>query len=125
MGGGVTRNIRANYPSPQPPPARGGGGSSPFPGSVTAVGHKSPCPKLKQRSPREAERLSLNQYLIGTVPYTTVVQTQTSALSAEQTLLNIRQNRLIASANLVKALGGGWREADLPPPVPIGGLTKR
>ena len=74
---------------------------------------------------REAERLSLNQYLIGTVPYTTVVQTQTSALSAEQTLLNIRQNRLIASANLVKALGGGWREADLPPPVPIGGLTKR
>lgn len=74
---------------------------------------------------RDAERLSLNQYRIGTVPYTTVVQTQTSALSAEQTLLNIRQSRLIASANLVKALGGGWRETDLPPPVPIGGLTKR
>ena len=74
---------------------------------------------------REAERLSLNQYLIGTVPYTTVVQTQTSALSAEQTLLNIRQSRLIASANLVKALGGGWRDTDLPPPVPIGGVSKR
>jgi len=74
---------------------------------------------------REAERLSLNQYRIGTIPYTTVVQTQTSALSAEQTLLNIRLNRLVASANLVKALGGGWRDADLPPPVPIGGLTKR
>ncbi len=74
---------------------------------------------------REAERLSLNQYRIGTVPYTTVVQTQTSALSAEQTLLNIRQSRLVASANLVKALGGGWRDVDLPPPVPIGGLTKR
>ena len=74
---------------------------------------------------REAERLSLNQYLIGTVPYTTVVQTQTSALSAEQTLLNIRQSRLIASANLVKALGGGWRDVDLPPAVPIGGLSKR
>jgi NodT family efflux transporter outer membrane factor (OMF) lipoprotein len=74
---------------------------------------------------REAERLSLNQYRIGTVPYTTVVQTQTAALSAEQTLLNIRQSRLVASANLIKALGGGWRDADLPPPVPIGGLTKR
>ncbi|MBI3196466.1 MAG: efflux transporter outer membrane subunit [Rhodospirillales bacterium] len=74
---------------------------------------------------REAERLSLNQYRIGTIPYTTVVQTQTSALSAEQTLLNIRLSRLVASANLVKALGGGWREADLPPPTPIGGLTKR
>ena len=73
---------------------------------------------------REAERLSLNQYRIGTMPYTTVVQTQTSALSAEQTLLNIRLNRLIASANLVKALGGGWRDSDLPPPTPIGGLDQ-
>ncbi|MBX9947502.1 MAG: efflux transporter outer membrane subunit [Reyranella sp.] len=74
---------------------------------------------------REAERLSLNQYRIGTVPFTTVVQTQTSALQAEQTLLNVRLNRLLASANLVRALGGGWRDTDLPPPVPIGGLTKR
>ncbi len=73
---------------------------------------------------REAERLSLNQYRIGTIPYTTVVQTQTSALQAEQTLLNIRLNRLIASANLVKALGGGWRDSDLPPPTPIGGLDQ-
>ena len=59
------------------------------------------------------------------MPYTTVVQTQTAALSAEQTLLNIRLSRLLASANLIKALGGGWRDADLLPPVPIGGLTKR
>jgi outer membrane protein TolC len=73
---------------------------------------------------REAERLSLNQYRIGTVPYTTVVQTQTSALQAEQTLLNIQLSRLVASANLIKALGGGWRDADLPPPVPIGGLKQ-
>lgn len=74
---------------------------------------------------REAERLSLNQYRVGTVPYTTVVQTQTSALSAEQALLNVRLSRLIASANLVKAVGGGWRAEDLPAPVPIGGLDKR
>lgn len=73
---------------------------------------------------REAERLSLNQYRVGTVPYTTVVQTQTAALAAEQTLLTIRLNRLTASANLVKALGGGWRQEDLPPPVPIGGLNQ-
>lgn len=73
---------------------------------------------------REAERLSLNQYRVGTVPYTTVVQTQAAALSAEQTLLTIRLNRLVASANLVKALGGGWQQGDLPPPVPIGGLKQ-
>jgi NodT family efflux transporter outer membrane factor (OMF) lipoprotein len=73
---------------------------------------------------RDAERLSLNQYRLGTVPYTTVVQTQTAALSAEQTLLSIRLNRLTASANLVLALGGGWRDTDLPAPYPIGGLNQ-
>ena len=73
---------------------------------------------------REAERLSLNQYRLGTVPYTTVVQTQTAALSAEQTLLSVRLSRLTASANLVLALGGGWRDADLPAPMPIGGLDQ-
>jgi NodT family efflux transporter outer membrane factor (OMF) lipoprotein len=73
-------------------------------------------------SAREAERLALNQYRAGTIPYTTVITTQTTALSAEQTLLNIRLNRFTASATLVKALGGGWRETDLPPPVPIVGL---
>jgi outer membrane protein TolC len=70
---------------------------------------------------REAERLALNQYRAGTVPYTTVIQTQTAALSSEQTLLNVRLARLTASATLVTALGGGWRDQDLPPPVPIAG----
>lgn len=73
---------------------------------------------------REAERLSLNQYRIGTVPYTTVVQTQTAALAAEQSLLNIRLSRLTSSANLVLAVGGGWRDTDLPAPMPIGGLDQ-
>jgi NodT family efflux transporter outer membrane factor (OMF) lipoprotein len=70
---------------------------------------------------REAEQLSLNQYTQGTVPYTTVVTTQTAALSAEQSLLNVRLSRLTASANLVLALGGGWRDTDLPAPMPSGG----
>ena len=58
------------------------------------------------------------------MPYTTVVQTQTAALAAEQTLLTVRLNRLTASANLVKALGGGWRDSDLPAPTPIGGIDQ-
>jgi outer membrane protein TolC len=65
---------------------------------------------------REAERLSLNQYRAGTIPYTTVIQTQTSALSAEQTLINVRLTRFNTSATLVTALGGGWRVQDLPIP---------
>ena len=74
---------------------------------------------------RDAERLSLNQYRLGTVPYTTVVQTQTAALSAEQALLTIRLNRLTASANLVLALGGGWRDTDLPAPYAVGGIDQK
>jgi len=74
---------------------------------------------------RDAERLSLNQYRLGTVPYTTVVQTQTTALSAEQALLSIRLNRLTASANLVLALGGGWRDTDMPAPYPVGGIDQK
>jgi NodT family efflux transporter outer membrane factor (OMF) lipoprotein len=70
---------------------------------------------------RNAERLAFNQYRAGTVPYTTVITTQTTALNNELTLLGIRQSRLIASATLVTALGGGWRDVELPPPVPIAG----
>jgi NodT family efflux transporter outer membrane factor (OMF) lipoprotein len=70
---------------------------------------------------RQAEQLALNQYRAGTVPYTTVIQTQTAALTAEITLLNVRLTRLTASATLVTALGGGWRDVELPPPVPIAG----
>jgi NodT family efflux transporter outer membrane factor (OMF) lipoprotein len=73
---------------------------------------------------REAERLSLNQYTQGTVPYTTVVTSQAAALSAEQSLLNVRLSRLTTSANLVLALGGGWGNTDLPAPMPIGGLDQ-
>ncbi len=65
---------------------------------------------------REAEHLSLNQYTAGTVPYTTVIQTQTTALGAEQTLINVRLTRFVASSTLVTALGGGWRVQDLPIP---------
>ena len=64
----------------------------------------------------EAVQLSLNQYQAGTVAYTTVVTAQNTALSAEQTLLNVRLNRFTASSSLVTALGGGWRVQDLPVP---------
>ena len=70
---------------------------------------------------RNAEQLAFNQYRAGTVPYTTVITTQTTALQNELTLLAVRQSRWTASATLVTALGGGWRDVELPPPVPISG----
>jgi NodT family efflux transporter outer membrane factor (OMF) lipoprotein len=66
------------------------------------------------KSAREAERIINNQWLAGTVAYTSVVVAQATALANEETALNIRQNRLVASAALIQALGGGWDAAQLP-----------
>jgi NodT family efflux transporter outer membrane factor (OMF) lipoprotein len=63
---------------------------------------------------REAERLALNQYRAGTVDYTTVITAQATALSNEETAVNLHQTRLVASVDLVQALGGGWNSQQLP-----------
>jgi outer membrane protein TolC len=77
--------------------------------------------RLAVAAARKAEATALNQYRAGTVDYTTVVTAQTTALQNEQTLLNIRLARYTASSNLIAAVGGGWRDSDMPPPVPIAG----
>jgi NodT family efflux transporter outer membrane factor (OMF) lipoprotein len=62
----------------------------------------------------EAMRVINNQYLAGTVAYTAVVVAEQTALTDAETALTIRQNRLLASANLIQALGGGWNAQVLP-----------
>jgi len=62
----------------------------------------------------EAERLIFNQYTAGTVAYTNVITAQTTALGNEEGALTILQNRLVASSNLIQALGGGWDATQLP-----------
>jgi NodT family efflux transporter outer membrane factor (OMF) lipoprotein len=62
----------------------------------------------------EAMRIINNQYLAGTVAYTAVVVAEQTALTDAETALTIRQNRLLASANLIQALGGGWHVQELP-----------
>lgn len=66
------------------------------------------------RASREAAAIIFNQYKAGTVAYTNVVVAQTAALSNAETAVNIRQSRLVASAALVQALGGGWNASLLP-----------
>lgn len=61
-----------------------------------------------------AEQLALNQYLAGTVDYTTVVTAQATSLASQQTALTVLQNRFVASVDLIEALGGGWEMKDLP-----------
>jgi NodT family efflux transporter outer membrane factor (OMF) lipoprotein len=65
---------------------------------------------------REAEKLTLNQYKAGTVPYSSVITAQTSRLTAEQTALAVLSSRLQASVALIEAVGGGWDASQLPLP---------
>jgi NodT family efflux transporter outer membrane factor (OMF) lipoprotein len=62
---------------------------------------------------KEAEKLTLNQYKAGTVPYSSVITAQTTRLSSEETALAVLSSRLQASVTLIEALGGGWTEAQL------------
>ncbi len=65
---------------------------------------------------REAEKLTLNQYKAGTVPYSSVITAQTTRLSAEQTALGVLSSRLQFSVALIEAVGGGWNASQLPLP---------
>ncbi|WP_460928710.1 efflux transporter outer membrane subunit [Pseudomonas sp. MC6] len=57
---------------------------------------------------RDSLRLTENQYKAGLIAYIDVVVVQATALSNERSVLNILQSRLIASVQLIAALGGGW-----------------
>jgi NodT family efflux transporter outer membrane factor (OMF) lipoprotein len=63
---------------------------------------------------REAARLTLNQYKAGTVPYSSVITAQATEFQAEQTAINVTENRLTASVTLIEAIGGGWNAGKLP-----------
>ncbi len=66
------------------------------------------------KAAKEAEKLTLDQYKAGTVPYSSVIAAQTTTFSSEQTALTVLLTRLEASTNLISALGGGWSTSDLP-----------
>ncbi len=57
---------------------------------------------------RESLELTRNQYEAGIIDFLSVVQVQTSALAAERSALSLKTERLIASVQLIAALGGGW-----------------
>ena len=78
--------------------------------------------KLVQAA-REAERLTLNQYKSGTVPYSSVITAQTTRLASEQSALTVFVDRLTASVVLIEALGGGWSTAQLQPVPPASTST--
>jgi NodT family efflux transporter outer membrane factor (OMF) lipoprotein len=58
--------------------------------------------------------LAQNRYDGGITSYLEVITAENAALANERTAVDIAARRLIASVNLVKALGGGWRAEELP-----------
>jgi outer membrane protein TolC len=70
------------------------------------------------RAVTAAERalvLANNQYQGGITTYLQVITAQSTALTDERTAVEINARRMMASVDLVKALGGGWNTAtDLP-----------
>lgn len=61
-----------------------------------------------------AVQVSLNQYMAGTQIYTSVVTAEATALSNDQTALQIQQGRIIDSVSLIENLGGGWDASEIP-----------
>lgn len=70
----------------------------------------------EQQAVADAERsetLTLNQYKAGVADYASVLTAQTARLNSQITALNLQSERLVASVDLIDAIGGGWNSAQL------------
>jgi NodT family efflux transporter outer membrane factor (OMF) lipoprotein len=81
--------------------------------ALRVLEHQAAIEQKAVEAAKEAEKLTLDQYKAGTVPYTSVITAQTTTLSSEQTALTVQQDRLTASVALIQAMGGGWSTAKL------------
>lgn len=61
----------------------------------------------------KSETLTLNQYKAGVADYASVLTAQTARLNSQISALNVQSQRLVASVDLVDAMGGGWDSAQL------------
>jgi NodT family efflux transporter outer membrane factor (OMF) lipoprotein len=67
------------------------------------------------KASRRSVAQTTNRYEAGAASYLEVVVAQTFALSNERAAVDIARRRMMASVRLIKALGGDWSSADLPP----------
>jgi NodT family efflux transporter outer membrane factor (OMF) lipoprotein len=65
-------------------------------------------------SAKQAADVALEEYKAGTVAFTTVITDDEVYLSDRQSVVTLQQNRLVASIELIEALGGGWESTQLP-----------
>jgi outer membrane protein TolC len=64
------------------------------------------------------------RYQTGLDPYIDVLIAQLTLLSDQETLVTQRVNEMVASVQLIQALGGGWDVTKLPAPSAITSTTK-
>jgi len=62
----------------------------------------------------KAVRIATDQYKAGTISYLDVVTVQAAALNNQRTEIDVLGRRMLATVQLVQALGGGWSTDDLP-----------
>ena len=77
--------------------------------SLRALAEQEGARRAASADADRTEQLTLNQYLQGQVPYTTVVTAQVTALTARETLSQLESSRQAAAIALIQALGGGWQ----------------
>ena len=68
------------------------------------------------RSAQRSLTLANDRYRLGIDPYLNVITAQTTLLSNQQTAVNLRIQQIVASVQLIEALGGGWNSSTLPTP---------
>jgi len=67
------------------------------------------------KASRRSVAQTTNRYRAGAANYLEVVVAQTFALVNERAAVDIQRRRMAASVRLIKAMGGDWNVADLPP----------
>lgn len=77
--------------------------------AVTAAQSREGFLKTAMQQSRRAYSLSKERYDAGAIDFQTLLDTQTSLLSAEDTYAQAQLARLIASIDLYTAMGGGWK----------------
>ncbi|MCL7463146.1 efflux transporter outer membrane subunit [Pseudomonas sp. NW5] len=75
---------------------------------LTVAERETQARRAALEAARESLRLIDSQYRAGTVDYLSVASAQTSALTSERNLLDLQGSQLLASVQLIAALGGGW-----------------
>ena len=65
-------------------------------------------------SAQRALNLSTERYKSGIDSYLNVITAQTVLLNNQRTAVNLQSQQMTASVELIKALGGGWNESQLP-----------